>query len=83
MNRSWRTATERKIRSAEAPDLIAVTWDGKVVPIEIRSPSQSVAKLTDKLARIMETAPPAQRSVVASRNVFEIGWNGSLPSWLQ
>ncbi len=55
--RSWRTATGRVGTSNLVPDIIAVCWDGKVMPFEVISPSNTPAALIERMQRGMNTLP--------------------------
>ena len=59
MNRAWRTASQRKASSDLIPDIIAVGWDGKIVPFEVQSGGDEIPDLVQRLKDGMATVPDA------------------------
>jgi hypothetical protein len=80
--RNWRTATGRiggyktvgtdgKVLQSRIPDIIAVGWDGKVVPFEVMSPSDERDKLVARMREAMNTLPVGNQTVVGLGNVLQ------------
>jgi len=65
MARNWRTATGRAGGDATSnlvPDIIAVRWDGKVVPFEVMSPGDTVNELMGRMRTGMDSLPETFRT---------------------
>jgi Ca2+-binding RTX toxin-like protein len=79
--RNWRTATGRignwkdpavKALQNKIPDLIAVRWDGKVVPFEVQSSGDTVAVLRTRLENSMATLPTANQTEIGTSNIIPL-----------
>jgi hypothetical protein len=74
--RNWRTATGRAggdATSSLIPDIIAVRWDGTVVPFEVASAGDTPAGLAQRLREGMTTIPVANRTdITEAGNVIPL-----------
>ena len=61
MQRSWRTATGREVRSRRIPDIIGVRRNGKIDAVEIKSASDQPDALMQRLNEVMNALPDGRR----------------------
>ena len=61
MQRAWRTATGRQVKSRRIPDIIGVRRNGKIDAVEVKSATDEYKVLKRRLDEVMKTIPDERR----------------------